>query len=337
MGPSYESHQLPTTLKIGAAAIDEDREYIRALEAYERYLTYELHRSPETMRAYLADLRDFFDYARRHGTTHLSHITLELLRGWLATHHQKQAARSSMARRTSSIRSFFLWAEEEELIATNPALKLSTPKKTSYLPPVLSAHHMENLTQTLHRALGLDPLNPRLLRLNAAVEVLYATGIRISELTGLDLTSIDRQGRTLRVIGKGNKERVVPFGPQAMKALSLWVAQGRPQWLPQASTEYPHTQPEPQYALFIGPKGKRANARQIRADLTRLLETLDNTDASGAHIFRHTAATHMVDGGADIRAVQEFLGHSSLATTQVYTHVSVDRLAQVYSRAHPRA
>lgn len=337
MGQGYESHQLPTTLKIGASAIDEDREYVRALESYERYLTYELHRSPETIRAYLADLRDFFDYARRHGTTHLSHITLDVLRNWLATHHQRQAARSSMARRTSTVRSFFLWAEEEELIDSNPALKLSTPKKTSYLPTVLSAHHVESLTKTLHRALGFDPLNPRLLRLNAVVEVLYATGIRISELTGLDLTSIDRQARTLRVIGKGNKERVVPFGPQAMKALSLWVAQGRPQWLPEASPQTMGPTPQPQYALFIGPKGKRANARQIRADLTQLLATLEDTDASGAHIFRHTAATHMVDGGADIRAVQEFLGHSSLATTQVYTHVSVDRLAQVYSRAHPRA
>lgn len=337
MAQGYESHQLPTTLKIGASAIDEDREYTRALEAYERYLTYELHRSPETIRAYLADLRDFFNYARRHGTTHLSHISLDLVRSWLATHHQRQAARSSMARRTSTVRSFFLWAEEEELVDSNPALKLSTPKKTKHLPTVLSVSHMESLTNTLRRALVLDPTNPRILRLNAVVEVLYATGIRISELTSLDITSVDRHARTLRVIGKGNKERVVPFGSQAMKALSLWVAQGRPQWLPETPPHATRPISPPQYALFIGPKGKRANSRQIRADLTQLLATLEDTGASGAHIFRHTAATHMVDGGADIRAVQEFLGHSSLATTQVYTHVSVDRLAQVYSRAHPRA
>ncbi|MGV3017278.1 tyrosine recombinase XerC [Rothia sp. 88186D007BW] len=328
--------QLPTTLKIGASTVDEDREFVRALEAFERYLTYELHRSPQTIRAYRSDLSDFFAYARRYGITHLSHITLDIIRDWLAHHHRKQAARSSMARRTSSLRTFFTWAEEEELIEANPALKLTTPKKSKHLPAVLSQAQMQGLTATLSAALGQAPRDARLLRLQAVVELLYASGLRISELTGLDLTSIDRNQRTLRVLGKGNKERVVPFGAQAMQALNRWVVAGRPQWLPEANPAI-GAGDSGQNALFIGPQGKRANPRQIRQDLTTLLGTLDDTEATGAHVFRHTAATHMVDGGADIRAVQEFLGHSSLATTQVYTHVSVDRLAQAYRRAHPRA
>lgn len=337
MPGASESPQVFASLTTTPTVLGEDHQYTRALEAYHRYLAYELHRSPETIRAYLADLRDFFNYAFRQGRSQLSEVSLDLLRDWLRTHYQKQAARSSMARRTSTLRSFFLWAEEEGLIDFNPALKLSTPKRSSYLPAVLSENQMESLIETLHHDVSRDPLNPRLLRLNAAVEVLYATGLRISELASLNLESIDRQSRTLRVIGKGNKERIVPFGSQAMKALSLWVARGRPQWLPHVNTDLASTQPLPQYALFIGPTGKRANVRQIRADVTRLLKTLEDSTASGAHIFRHTAATHMVDGGADIRAVQELLGHSSLATTQVYTHVSVERLAKVYSQAHPRA
>ncbi|WP_237233583.1 tyrosine recombinase XerC [Rothia nasisuis] len=330
------SSQLPVTLKIGAPTVNEDREFTRASEAFERYLTYELHRSPATVRAYRSDMSDFFAYAARHGVTHLTDITLDMLRSWLATHHHRRSARSSMARRTSTLRSFFSWAEEEELMQTNPALKLSTPKKTQHLPPVLTEEHMQTVTQTLVTALEADPLDPRLLRLHAVVELLYSTGIRISELTGLDLDSVDRANRTVRVLGKGNKERIVPFGSPALVALNRWVTRGRPIWLPAKNNAQPAVS-SPQPALFLGPRGGRANPRQIRADLTTLLGTLDDTTASGAHIFRHTAATHLVDGGADIRAVQELLGHSSLATTQIYTHVSVDRLASAYLGAHPRA
>lgn len=330
MAAPHSAADLPVTLKIGANTLDTDREFTRAIESFGRYLTYELHRSPETIKAYLLDLNDFFTFALRRGVTHLSHVDITLVRDWLAVLHTRNTARSSLARKTSALRRFFAWAEEEELITTNPTLTLTTPKKNSTLPQVLNAHHMQALTQTLTTALTHNPTDPRLLRLNAVVELLYATGIRISELTGLDLTSIDRTNRTLRVIGKGNKERVVPFGTPAMDALNRWVTAGRPRWLPEP--------PAPaQPALFIGARGGRADARQIREDLNRLLATLPDSQATGAHVFRHTAATHMVDGGADIRAVQEFLGHSSLATTQVYTHVSVERLAQTYSRAHPRA
>lgn len=333
---AQEAGENPTTHKIGPSDITEDRELALALESYRRYLTYELHRSPETIRSYQSDLNDFFGFARRRGITHLSQITLELLRAWLAQHHRQQAARSSIARRTSSLRTFFAWAEDEELISQNPALKLTTPKKEKHLPDVLSQAHIHQLNTTLIKALTEDPTNPRLLRLNATLEVLYATGLRISELCNLDLTSVDRTNLTVRVIGKGNKERIIPLGQPALKALNRWVSKGRPQWLQPAHPETGQA-PAPQLALLIGPRGKRANPRQIRHDLTLLLSTLHDTTATGAHVFRHTAATHMVDGGADIRAVQEFLGHSSLATTQVYTHVSVERLAAAYHRAHPRA
>lgn len=337
MAERNDSSELPTTLKIGASADETNREFTRSLEAFERYLTYELHRSPETIRAYRQDLNDLFTYARRHGTTHLTDLDLQTLRGWLATHHHRQAAKSSMARRTSSLKTFFTWAEEEELVKTNPALKLLSPKKDQHLPPVLSAEQMQELISTVARALETDPANPRLLRLAAVLELLYATGIRISELTGLDLSSVDRTHLTVRVVGKGNKERVVPFGAPAMAALNRWVIRGRPTWLPSTESTGTSLDRPLQPALFIGPRGGRANPRQIRTDLTTLLGILPDSEATGAHVFRHTAATHLVDGGADIRAVQELLGHSSLATTQVYTHVSVDRLTQAYTAAHPRA
>lgn len=320
----------PTTLKIGASAVEEDRELVRALESFERYLTYELHRSEATVRAYRSDLLDFFAFARRQGCSHLSHMDLDLLRSWLAGHYRRGAASSSMARRTSSLRSFFRWAQEEEILTIDPSARLATAKVDKRLPKVLKQEQIQSLLETLHKALQEQPRQPRLLRLLAVTELLYASGIRISELTGLNLESVDRQRLTLRVLGKGSKERVVPFGQPAMEALNSWVSLGRPQWLaPQGQGVQP--------ALFIGPQGRRANPRQIRQDLSSLLATLEGTDFSGAHIFRHSTATHLVDGGADIRSVQELLGHSSLATTQVYTHVSLDRLAASYRQAHPRA
>lgn len=314
--------------------VDDIDEYHRAfslaISDFQRYLTYEKHRSPETIRAYVSDLTAFLGYCKRHGITALQAITREHIRGWLASLHTQQAARSSMARRASCLRSFFAWAEEEQLVTTNPASALSTPAKERYLPAVLSKEQMDGILTRLAQQKKEAPRDPRVLRLIAVVELLYATGMRISELTALNLSSIDRATYTMRVIGKGNKERVVPFGTPAMDALDTWVRIGRPQWFPQNPTMTVD-------ALFLGPRGKRANSRQVRADLTRLLATVDNSTASGAHVFRHTAATHLVDGGADIRTVQELLGHTSLATTQIYTHVSVEKLAGSYAKAHPRA
>ena len=237
------------------------------LDRFERFLRYEKHRSEETIRSYISDLEGFFGY---------------------------------MARRGSTLRTFFTWAQEEELVHANPTRGMRTPKRENHLPPVLSREQMNQLLTTLQERRAQDPRDARLLRLEAVVEVLYASGMRISELTGLDLQSVDRANKTVRVLGKGNKERVVPLGTPALKALNRWVSYGRPQWIPEGAQGVT--------ALFIGPRGGRANARQIREDLTRLLRTVENTQASGAHVLRHSAATHLVDGGADIRSVQELLG-----------------------------
>lgn len=326
---TLEKEDLPTTLKIGATPLGEDQELSQALDIYRRYLTYELHRSEATVTAYLSDLGDFFAFAARAGRNHLSQIDTALIRSWLSGHHARGAASSSMARRTSSLRAFFAWAEEEDLLEANPTHRISSPKKTKHLPAVLKQKQVQQLLETLNQALAQNPADPRLLRLLAVVELLYSSGLRISELTGLDLTSIDRTNNTLRVLGKGQKERVVPLGLPALGAVDRWLTQGRPQWV-KAQSPLP-------LALFLGPRGGRANPRQIRQDLTQLLSTLQDSQASGAHVFRHTAATHLLDGGADLRTVQEFLGHASLATTQIYTHVSVERLAAAYQQAHPRA
>lgn len=326
---TLEKEDPPVTLKIGATPLGEDQELSRALEVYRRYLTYELHRSEATITAYLSDLGDFFAFATRAGRSHLSQIDTALIRSWLSGHHARGAAASSMARRTSSLRAFFTWAEEEDLLDANPTHRISSPKKTKHLPAVLKQKQVEQLLATLNQALAENPADPRLLRLLAVVELLYSSGLRISELTGLDLTSIDRTNNTLRVLGKGQKERVVPLGLPALRAVDRWLTQGRPQWV-----KAPGPLP---LALFLGPRGGRANPRQIRQDLTQLLSTLEDSQASGAHVFRHTAATHLLDRGADLRTVQEFLGHASLATTQIYTHVSVERLAAAYQQAHPRA
>ena len=299
------------------------------LDRFERFLRYEKHRSEETIRSYISDLEGFFGYMARRGVRHLDSIDASLIREWLGSLHLRQAARSTVARRGSTLRTFFTWAQEEELVHANPTRGMRTPKRENHLPPVLSREQMNQLLTTLQERRAQDPRDARLLRLEAVVEVLYASGMRISELTGLDLQSVDRANKTVRVLGKGNKERVVPLGTPALKALNRWVSYGRPQWIPEGAQGVT--------ALFIGPRGGRANARQIREDLTRLLRTVENTQASCAHVLRHSAATHLVDGGADIRSVQELLGHSSLATTQIYTHVSMKRLAETYARAHPRA
>ena len=305
------------------------KECVQVLEDYLRYLRYEKFRAPATVEAYRSDLSAFFSYLLKSGTEHLADININHIRSWLASLHTQQGSKSSLARRSSSLRSFFAWATEEGLLDLNPALTLAVPKKEGYLPTVLSQQQMVTLLDLVYADLKEDPSNAHLMRLLAVMELLYASGIRIAELCSLNLSSIDRDHYSIRVLGKGNKERTVPFGQPAMRALDLWVTRGRPQWFKAAASV--------QEALFIGPRGGRANPRQLRAALTQRMQQLPNTQASGAHVLRHSAATHMVDAGADIRAVQELLGHSSLSTTQIYTHVSVERLALTYKNAHPRA
>lgn len=296
-----------------------------ALEAFARYLSAERAVSPHTLRGYLGDVRSLLAHASAEGATRLEDLELGTLRRWLGNQSQAGAARATLARRSASVKVFTAWALTEELIAANPALRLKAPKREQSLPGVLQAAQVTRLLATLDEAAAEGAPLP--LRNRAIVELLYATGVRVGELAGLDIDDLDPDRRTLRVIGKGNKERTVPYGVPAALAVDDWLRRGRPLLVRAGSGP----------ALFLGARGGRMDQRQVRAMVHDLFAGLGDTSASGPHALRHSAATHLLDGGADLRAVQEILGHSSLATTQIYTHVSVDRLRQSYQQAHPRA
>ncbi len=296
-----------------------------ALDAFARYLSAERAVSPHTLRGYLGDVRSLLSHAASEGAVRLQDLKLGTLRRWLGAQSQEGAARSTLARRSASVRVFTAWAMAEERIATDPALRLKAPKREQSLPGVLQAGQLTRLLATLEEAAAEGA--PLALRDRAIVELLYATGVRVGELAGLDVDDLDPDRRTLRVIGKGNKERTVPYGVPAALAVDDWLRRGRP--LLARDNSGP--------ALFLGARGGRVDQRQVRSMVNDLFAGLGDTSASGPHALRHSAATHLLDGGADLRAVQEILGHSSLATTQIYTHVSVDRLRKSYQQAHPRA
>ena len=296
-----------------------------ALEAFARYLSAERAVSPHTLRGYLGDVRSLLAHASAEGAVRLGDLELGTLRRWLGVQSQAGAARATLARRSASVRVFTAWALAEERIAADPALRLKAPKREQSLPGVLQAAQVTRLLASMDEAAAEGAPLP--LRNRAIVELLYATGVRVGELAGLDIDDLDPDRRTLRVIGKGNKERTVPYGVPAALAVDDWLRRGRP--LLARANSGP--------ALFLGTRGGRVDQRQVRAMVHDLFAGLGDTSASGPHALRHSAATHLLDGGADLRAVQEILGHSSLATTQIYTHVSVDRLRQSYQQAHPRA
>lgn len=296
-----------------------------ALEAFARYLSAERAVSPHTLRGYLGDVRSLLSHASAEGAIRLGDLELGTFRRWLGDQSQAGAARATLARRSASVRVFTAWALAEELIVADPALRLKAPKREQALPGVLQAAQVTRLLATLDDAAAEGA--PLSLRNRAIVELLYATGVRVGELAGLDIDDLDPDRRTLRVIGKGNKERTVPYGVPAALAVDDWLRRGRPLLAKGSSGP----------ALFLGTRGGRVDQRQVRAMVHDLFAGLGDTSASGPHALRHSAATHLLDGGADLRAVQEILGHSSLATTQIYTHVSVDRLRQSYQQAHPRA
>ncbi len=296
-----------------------------ALDAYAQYLSAERAVSPHTLRGYLGDVRSLLSHAASEGATGLRDLELGTLRRWLGVQSQDGAARSTLARRSASVRVFTAWALTEERITIDPALRLKAPKREQGLPAVLQAGQLTRLLAALEE--GAAHGAPLALRNRAIVELLYATGVRVGELAGLDVDDLDPDRRTLRVIGKGNKERTVPYGVPAALAVDDWLRRGRPLLARENSGP----------ALFLGSRGGRVDQRQVRTLVNGIFAALGDTSASGPHALRHSAATHLLDGGADLRAVQEILGHSSLATTQIYTHVSVDRLRKSYQQAHPRA
>ncbi|WP_428985791.1 tyrosine recombinase XerC [Sinomonas terricola] len=294
------------------------------LEGFLRHLELGRGRSPHTVRAYEGDLVSMLGAAEQDGAGALKDIDLAKLRRWLGRQSESGLSRSTLARRTAAVRSFTAWAVREGLLETDPALRLGSPKRHQHLPEVLHAEQTRRMLSGLAEA--ADGGDPVAVRDVALVELLYATGIRVSELVGLDIDDVDLGALTIRVLGKGNKERTVPFGLPAANALVRWLGARRALVIANSGS-----------ALFLGRRGGRLGQRQARETVDSALHGLGDTAASGPHALRHTAATHLLDGGADLRSVQELLGHSSLATTQLYTHVSVERLRSSYVQAHPRA
>lgn len=293
--------------------------------AYERHLRAERGRSEHTQRAYLGDVRNLATYLEGVQVASWNDVRLTDLRSWLASLDEGGAARSTLARRAAAARTFFRWATRTELIELDPSLRLLAPRRQRSLPGVLRQDEAKQLLDVA--AIASDDADPIHVRDRAMLELMYASGIRVSELTGLDIDDIDRSARVARVIGKGDKERTVPFGVPAAEALDAWLTTARPQLVTASSGP----------AMFLGRRGSRVDPRQVRTVVHRLLAEVSGSPDLGPHGLRHSAATHLLEGGADLRMVQEMLGHASLSTTQIYTHVSVERLTRSFRQAHPRA
>lgn len=301
------------------------------LEDYSEHLALGRDRSEHTVRAYLADAQSLLAHlvevsaGSASGTAALDGLDLRVLRSWLAGQSRDGSAKSSMARRTSSARTFTGWLTRTGRLDRDPALRLAAPKAGRALPSVLK---QSQAAEALSWAeVGAAELEPIALRDRLIVEMLYATGIRVGELCGLDLADVDTGRRLVRVTGKGDKQRSAPYGDPAARAVEAWTVHGRPHLANAKSGQ----------ALLLGRRGARLDPRQARTAVHEVLESVPGAPDMGPHGLRHSAATHLLEGGADLRVVQELLGHSSLATTQIYTHVSVDRLRAVHDRAHPRA
>jgi integrase/recombinase XerC len=303
-----------------------DRGIERCFEEFDEYLALECGRSEHTRRAYLGDLRSLFDFVGdRAPEAGIAGLTLPILRAWLSALAATGAARTTLARRTSAVKTFTAWATRRGLIALDPAARLQVPKSRRTLPAVLRQD--QALDAMAAAKSGAQQGDPLALRDQLIVELLYASGIRVSELCGLDIDDVDLSRRLLRVLGKGNKQRTVPFGAPALAALDAWLSDGRPPLATAASGP----------ALLLGARGRRLDPRQARTAVHQTMAAVDGAPDIGPHGLRHSAATHLLEGGADLRVVQELLGHSSLATTQLYTHVTVARLRAVHDQAHPRA
>lgn len=313
------------------------------LREFMLHLVQERGLADHTVRAYRADLQQL---AASVGG--LERVDLPALRVWLADLHAEGAGRATLNRKTATARAFTAWAHRRGHLETDPGVRLRTAPRSAHLPQVLQQEQVEQMLLLLGRRLhqaqqqeaetsaaqasaaqarAAAARTAGVRRDIALVELLYATGVRVSELVGLDLDAIDSGRRMLRVLGKGDRERMVPYGVPAQQRLESWLELGRPVLAGADSAE----------AVFLGQRGRRIDPRVVRSMIDRTLEELGTTSARGPHALRHSAATHLLDGGADLRTVQELLGHSSLSTTQLYTHVSVQGLREAYGQAHPRA
>lgn len=300
-----------------------------ALDDYLAHVRTERGYSDHTVAAYRADLVDLITFAEARGIVDPLAVDLGLLREWLWAATERGLARTSIARRAASARGWTAWLHRRGIVDVDAGARLKAPRAQRTLPRVVTERALADALASLaDRAEGGDPVAVR----DAAIaELLYASALRVSELVGLDLGDVDRRRRTVRVTGKGAKERVVPYGAPAARALDRYLDAARPSFIAHAE-EAPTTS-----AVFLGVRGGRLGVRSVHRQIAALLSTIPGSGPSGPHALRHSAATHLLDGGADLRAVQEFLGHASLGTTQIYTHVSAERLKQTYRTAHPRA
>jgi integrase/recombinase XerC len=327
-----------------------------ALALFGRHLGAERGLSPHTVRAYLGDVSALLAFAVRDGCTDVADLDISVLRGWLGSQHRAGQARASIARKAASARAFTAFAHRRGLLAADAGAQLASPKVHRRLPEVLAQEQMAAVLAAAssgpregadgdalaspgrrQSADGDALANALALRDTAIMELLYATGIRVSELCGLDEGDLDTSRRTVRVLGKRSKERVVPVGIPAVRALLAWLDEGRPVVVANQGARSGNHAAAPGNALFIGARAGRVDPRTVRRVVHGRIAAAGSVPDTGPHGLRHTAATHLLEGGADLRSVQEILGHASLATTQLYTHVSIDRLMSVYRQAHPRA
>ena len=298
----------------------------KLIASFTRHLEVERSLSVHTIRAYIGDLDSLLNHLETIGVTDISQLELVHLRSWLANQQVKGGARTTLSRRAVSVRLFTKWAVKNKYLAKDVAATLATPKGHRTLPEVLDIADAKTAMDSLATRASEEE-TPISLRDVAMVELLYATGARVAELCGLDVSDIDYDRQTIRVLGKGNKERTIPLGNPAMKALNVWLKEGRDSIKNSLSG----------YAVFLGARGKRIDQRTVRTVVYNALQAIEGIERMGPHALRHSAATHLLEGGADLRTVQEILGHASLATTQIYTHVSTERLQKAFKQAHPRA
>ncbi len=305
-----------------------------AIDGFLKTVEFEYGYSPHTVKAYRNDLRALTDFLADEDAddepcgVDVTVIDLELLRAWLWDRQQRGYAAGTIARSVATVKSFGAWLEQRRIVPGSPASRLQSPKQSRTLPRVLSEQQLDRiLERAAHRAESGDPAA---MRDRAVLELLYATALRVSELCTLPIAGLDLPDRTVRVIGKGNKQRVVPLGGPAARAIGEYLKKARPALLVHAEGDDPGT-------VFLGNRGDELTPSAVYRLVSRELEQEPGGGPRGPHTLRHSAATHLLNGGADLRVVQEMLGHASLNSTQIYTHVSTERLAQTYRQAHPRA
>lgn len=350
-GAATPAQQDEPTQPVQQAQQVEAAEASALLEEFVGHLRLERGRSEHTIRAYRREAEDLLEHLRERERIGVTELDLAALRSWLAARAETGAAAATLARSAAAARTLTAWLAATGRIPHDVGGRLKAPKRGRHLPAVLSAQQASELMDPARRpsreapgatdaapavhgesaAPGAeDPLEQAVaLRDVAILELLYSSGLRVSELVALDLGGIDTSQRTVRVLGKGAKERIIPVGAPALQALQRWETAGRPVLAADSARAG--------RALFLGVRGGRIGDRAVRTIVDRFAARAGIPRHISPHTLRHSAATHLVEGGADLRSVQDFLGHSSLATTQIYTHVSAERLRATVEQAHPRA